>query len=298
MENHINKAKALFKKAYFHNWDEGIITLKKILKDSNCDKATALMIFWHGQPNYYYNHDKIKNLKSYENEMYDFLKSIANDILSNKYSSVISYEVETCFIPTELRNIPIELIRPTIGEIEYKEILYPSSSQFDEQIMALCLNCDDVRKMYELENLGADFTLKVNRGYSYPITLACLAEKNEALKYFIEKKYDMNKKYNKRPLFWGAVFNKRISNIKMILENGGQINQKGEFGRNILHEIAGFFADNQEGFNVEIQQIVTFLIEKGADIHALDSDKKTPLELAIMWNNTKFIYFINELQKK
>ena len=293
----ISKSKTLFKKAYHHNWDEGTTALKKILRDSSCDKATALMIFWHGQPNYYYNHATIEKLKPYEQEMYDFLKSLANDILSNKYSPFISYKVESSFIPTELGTIPNELLQPTIGEIDYKEVLYPNDNPFDEQIMALCKNCDDVNKMYELENSGANFSLKINKGYSYPITFASSSGQTEALKYFIEKKFDVNKKYNKRPLFWGAVLNKRTPTLKMILENGGKVNQKGEFGRTILHEIAGFFAENQEGFDVEMQEIVTLLIEKGADIDALDSDKKTPLDLALMWKNTKYINFINDIQK-
>lgn len=293
----INNSKKLFKKAYYYNWDEGTSGLSKILKDSDCDKATAIMIFWHGQPNYYYNHANIEELESYEQEMYNFLKSLANDILSNKYTSVISYEVESSFIPTELGNIPNKLLQPIIGEIEYENVLFPNNNPFDEQIMELCKNCDDVNKMYELEKLGANFSLKINNGYSYPITFACSGEKTEALKYFIEKQYDINKKYNKRPLFWGAVLNRRVSNIKMILENGGKINQKGEFGRTILHEIAIFFSQNQDGFDQEMKEIITLLIEKGADINALDTDKKKPLDLALMWENTKYINFINEIQK-
>ena len=298
MAKSISKSKTLFKKAYYHNWDGGTAALHKILEDSNCDKATALMIFWHGQPGYYYDPANIDKLTSYEQEMYDFLKSVANDILSNKYPSVISYEVESSFIPAALGTIPEELLQPTKGEVHYKEVLHPNDNPFDEQIMALCKDCDDVNKMYELEKSGANFNLKINKGYSYPILYASSSGQTEALQYFIDKKFDLNKKYNKRPLFWGAILNKQISTLKLILENGGKINQKGEFGRTILHEIAGVFAQNQDGFDKELHHIITFLIENGADMNALDTDKKTPLDLSLLWNNTKYIQFINQIQKE
>lgn len=296
MNKSINKTKSLFKKAYFHNWDEGLDILKKITNDINCDKATATMIFWHGTPDYYYSKE-ISKLEPYEKEMYDFLKILADKILSEQYPTIISYKLENNISSIELGNIPKELITPIIGTIDYKAILYPNNNPFDEQITALCKNCNDVNEMYELEKKGADFSLKINKGYSYPITIACNYGQTEALKYFIEKKYDLNKKHNKIPLFWGAVYNKQVSVINLILENGCDINQKGEFGRTILHDIAGVFARNQEGFDLEMQNIVTLLVKKGANINALDSDKKTPLDLSIMWDNVKFINYLNQIKK-
>jgi hypothetical protein len=42
MAKSIAKTKTLFKKAFYYNWDNGLTGLEKIVRDSNCDKATAL----------------------------------------------------------------------------------------------------------------------------------------------------------------------------------------------------------------------------------------------------------------
>ncbi|WP_309997461.1 DUF4274 domain-containing protein [Chryseobacterium sp. 2987] len=296
MATSIAKTKTLFKKAFYYNWDNGLDGLEKVLRDRNCDKATAVMIFWRGHPGYYYNNPDIEKMESHEKAAFEFLKSLAGDIVSNKYFEIISFSPEKEFIPETLGNIPAELIQEVKGTINYKEVLFPNNNPFDEQIMALCKNCDDINKMFALEKEGADFSLKINNGYSYPIKIACGSGQTEAIKYFIEKGYDLNKKYDKMPLFWSAVTNKKIPAINLILENGGKINQKGEFGRTILHGIAGWFAENQDYFDDTMKKIIILLIEKGADIHAKDSSKKTPLDLAIMWNNVKYIDYLNEIE--
>jgi Domain of unknown function (DUF4274)/Ankyrin repeats (3 copies) len=297
MEKSIAKTKTLFKKAYNYNWDNGLSGLEKILKDKNCDKATATMIFWHGQPSYYYNNKNSEQLESYEQKAVDFLKAVANNILSNKYPTVISYAVETSFLPKELGNIPKELSHPIIGEIDYTNVLYPNDNPFEEQIISLCKNCTNVKEMYELEKVGANFNLKVNKGYSFPIQIAIGWGQTEALVYFIEQKYDLNKKDGKRPLLFGAVVNRHFSIVQLMVENGVKINQKGEFGRTVLHYIAGY-GESKGGFDATMEEIATYLIKNGADMNALDSDKKTPLDLAMMWSNTKYIHFITDIQNK
>lgn len=296
MAKSITKTKTLFKKAFYYNWDNGLTGLEKIVRDSNCDKATAIMIFWRGHPNYYYNHPNVEKMEDYEKAAFDFLKLLEKDLVSERYPKIISFSPEKEFIPATLGNIPKELIQYVEGTIHYQEVLFPNKNPFDEEIMALCKNCDNMIKMFELEKRGADFSLKINNGYSYPIAIACGSGQIEAIKYFIEKGYDLNKKYSKNPLFWSAVINKKIQAVNLILENGGKINQKGEFGRTILHLIAGWFAENQDGFDDELMKILSFLIEKGADVNAKDSSKKTPLDLAIMWNNVKYIDYLSGFQ--
>ncbi|MCQ4139445.1 ankyrin repeat domain-containing protein [Chryseobacterium sp. EO14] len=235
-------------------------------------------------------------MEDYEKAAFDFLKLLEKDLVSERYPKIISFSPEKEFIPATLGNIPKELIQYVEGTIHYQEVLFPNKNPFDEEIMALCKNCDNMSKMFELEKRGADFSLKINNGYSYPIAIACGSGQIEAIKYFIEKGYDLNKKYGKNPLFWSAVINKKIQAVNLILENGGKINQKGEFGRTILHLIAGWFAENQDGFDDELMKILSFLIEKGADVNAKDSSKKTPLDLAIMWNNVKYIDYLSGFQ--
>lgn len=295
----IAKTKNLFKKAYFHNWDDGLMVLKKITNDTNCDKATATMIFWHGRPEYFYNHPNKPKMATYEQEMYQFLQQLANHILSDHYPVVISYAMEDDFAPKSLGEIPLSLADPIQGSIDYGEVLYPNNNPFDEQITELCKNCQDVIEMYALEKQGADFSLKIMKGYTYPVQLACNANQTGALQYFIEKKYDFNKKYDKKPLFWEVVLTKQIPLIEQILGYVKNINQKGEFGRTILHYIVSMYSGKwQEHFVSEMGHVFTFLIEKGANLQTLDGSKKTPLDLARMWNSEILIEYLNKIDKR
>ncbi len=292
-----NKAQALFKKAYFFNWDNGLKSLEKMINDPNCDLATASMIFWHGQPDYYYNKPENETFESYETKAFDFLKSLADKILANKFPVLISYTPEEGFLPKELGKIPPQLAQPINGTIDFNKVLYPNQNPFNEQIMELCRNCKDVQEMYELEKLGADFSLKINNGYSDPIAFA--VGNLEAFKYFIEKKYDINKKYHKQPLFHNAVYQKNSPFLKMMVENGCKVNQKGEFGRTIFHKIGGSFTNKTDNpyyqFDAEIIEVLDYLIDvANGDLTILDSDKKSPLDLAIYWKNDAYIEYINK----
>src|SRR5690606_10537201 len=109
----MNKTKALFKKAYFYNWDNGLAGLKKIVTSKDCDKATANMIFWHGQPSYFYNHEGI--MQDYEQEQFGFLQELAEKLLTDSYPTIISYEVEEMFCPKELGSIPEVLAQAIVG---------------------------------------------------------------------------------------------------------------------------------------------------------------------------------------
>lgn len=286
-----NKVKALFKKAYKYNWDNGIAGLTKIIRDKNCDKATALCLFWHGSPKYFYNDHTRETLEDYNLGNYELLKEIERNILTDTYPVAISYEVPPEFQVTPLGNIPAELAQPVMGGISYKDVLYPNNNPFQEQILALCQSCASVDEMYALEKEGANFSLKILNGYSYPIEVAINYGQTEAMKYFIEKEFDINKKYNKNPLFFNAVTNKHFDLVKLLVAHGVNVKKKGEFGRTALHVIAGW-GDYEEGFDAKAQEIIEYLIAHGADIDAKDTDKKTPLDLAIMWENEKYIEFI------
>lgn len=39
--------------AFAHNWDDGLSGLSWIVRQPNCDKATAMLIFWRGEPTAY-----------------------------------------------------------------------------------------------------------------------------------------------------------------------------------------------------------------------------------------------------
>ena len=285
------KVKTLFKKAYRYNWDNGIAGLTKIIRDKNCDKATALCLFWHGSPNFFYNTQAGEQFEDYNKENYELLKEIERNILANAYPVAISYEVPPEFQLANLGNIPAELATPVAGGIDYNKVLYPNNNPFQEQVLALCQSCASADEMHALEKEGANFNLKILNGYSYSIEVAVNYGQTEAMKYFIEKEFDINKKYNKNPLFFNAVTNKHFDLVKLLVANKVNVKKKGEFGRTILHTIAGW-GEFEEGFDAKMQEIIEYLIAHGADLQAKDSDKKTPLDLAVMWENKKYIEFI------
>jgi len=181
-----SKKKSLFKKAYFYNWDNGLNQVFKFINDQNCDKATALMIFWHGSPEYYYGKD-VNSFKDYEKEVFFLLKTIETKIRNNNYSEDISYTIEKAFIPKDSSKFPDFLLKETKGKIDYNEILYPNQNPFQDEILELCQNCSSIDQMNELKVKGANFNLKILNGYSYPIEVAIGNGQLEAMKFLLRK---------------------------------------------------------------------------------------------------------------
>ena len=64
------------------NWDYGDDPLRWIIQQEQCDKATALHVFWHGEPGHYYrsgavDRDSLKDALGYvEYDTYDMLVEI------------------------------------------------------------------------------------------------------------------------------------------------------------------------------------------------------------------------------
>lgn len=288
------KTKSLFKKAHKHNWDNGRSALTKILDDKDCDKATALLIFWRGSPDYYYNHNDPGKFQPYEKEAFKFLQRIEAAVLAGKYPSVISWEPEKELVPRKLGKIPARLAEPVSGVIGYKEILYPNDNPFADQVFALCSNCKSVDKMYALERQGADFSQKILNGYTFPIQVAINYGQVEAVKYFIEKGYDLDKKYDRDPLLFSAVRCENDAMLELLVEHGVKVNQKGLFGRTVLHCIAGM-GDFKGGFG-RLKARAEYLIANGADVNAVDVDKKTPHDLAVYWKNIPYKTFLEKLR--
>jgi Domain of unknown function (DUF4274) len=59
------------------NWDVGTKDLEWVLNHEECDLGTALMIYAHGSPGYYYRkQEKGEQFHDYETDAWKFLKSI------------------------------------------------------------------------------------------------------------------------------------------------------------------------------------------------------------------------------
>ncbi len=271
----------LFKKAYYFNWDDGVSGLQKIIEDRHCELATATMIYWHGRPE-----------GPHGPEMSAFLDGLKAKILGSNYPIIISYAIEPEFLPTTTDSVPPRLLEPIVGEIEFKDVLWPNHNPFQDEVLALCQHCDDAHKVKELESKGADFSKKILNGYALPIIVAINHGQLKVVKYLVSKGLDLNKKVDRAPLLAYAVGARSPEMIAWMIAHGANVNAKGQFGRTALHGMAG---DLDPGFDDMLRTIADHLVAAGADFKALDSDKKTPRDLAEMWSNTKYSEYLDDL---
>jgi hypothetical protein len=68
-----------------YNWDEGVETLYWIVQQPDCDRATALDIFWKGQPAWYL-HEAVEDGEDADNLIWTMLKYIAARINARGYT--------------------------------------------------------------------------------------------------------------------------------------------------------------------------------------------------------------------
>jgi len=296
MKTNTKRTKALFKKAWNCNWDNGLEELFAIIRDEDCDRATAVMIYWNGSPGYFTGKTR-EEIEACHLGNYELLREIEENLLKDKYERVISYNPEDLVRQENAEGIPAGLSGEIKGTVSYKDILWPNQNAFQDEIFEICSNCDSVDQFYSLEENGADFNKKILNGYSYPIEVAANYGQIEALKYFVEKGFSLDRKYNKSPLLFNALRAKNLDLVRFLIENKAKVNNRGEFKRTCLHYIASL-KDHNGGFDDGMRAIALYLIEQGADTAALDSDKKSPLDLAEMWENSPYRDFLTGLAKE
>ena len=78
-----------------------------------------------------------------------------------------------------------------------------------------------------------------------------------------------------------AVVNENASVVEVLLKNGANVDVKDSVGNTPLL--------NAISFSGSSPKITTFLIEHGADVHVVDTDKKTCLHLAMENDNDKLV---------
>jgi ankyrin repeat protein len=207
---------------------------------------------------------------------------------------VIGYAVEEAFLPNVLGNIPAILAAPVVGAVDYRTVLWPNTNPFQDQILALCQRCDSPDALIELARQGADFSLKILNGYAYPLQVAVNYGQVEAVKYFAERGYDLKAKFNKNPLLFGAVTNGHLPMIEFLIQAGVDPNQKGEFGNTALHYIAGSI-DTLDERDDKILAAARCLIANGANHGLRNSQKKTPLDLALDFGGTSYFALLQSI---
>lgn len=282
------KTQALFEKAYRHNWDDGVLGLKPILADAACDRATATMIFWTGSPAYYYDHPDPAAMKPYEAKRFTFLKALASDVLAGKYPVALSYTVDPALLPASLGSIPSALAEPIVGAMSTESVLRPATNPFQDEVLALCQRCPSVEAMAALAARGADFEQKILDGYALPIVVALNHGQVEAVRYLLQRGMDPNRVVQKAPLLFYAALAGHMESVALLLEHGATVRTKGAHGRTVLHAIA----NEPDRWSESMQAIVRRLVAEGADVRALDSQKRTPAALARELGNGAFASFL------
>ena len=87
-----NKTEELFIKAYHYNWDEGLNSLKSILRNSNCDYGTALLLYWRARPEYSYQDGSLGEVSDINHEVYAFTIKLEEALLSGNYPEYIEFD--------------------------------------------------------------------------------------------------------------------------------------------------------------------------------------------------------------
>ncbi len=80
----LKSAEELHFLAKIYNWDFDLNVLRKIIQSPNCDKATALMIFWRACPEDILEFSNEEEA-GYESESYNLIQEIIEKYLANKF---------------------------------------------------------------------------------------------------------------------------------------------------------------------------------------------------------------------
>src|SRR3989344_4934279 len=72
--------------AWNWNWDDGHDgPIKWILDNPECDKGTALLVYWYLSPRYFSQYENADVVKNYERVHYDLIKEIEKKYLEGFY---------------------------------------------------------------------------------------------------------------------------------------------------------------------------------------------------------------------
>lgn len=274
----------LFLKAYRHNWDNGTAALKRILKNKNCDRATAQLVYWLGCPEFYnkFTEDEIPSHASEVLKLLQFIEGRFGD-----YPSKIAFDPSTDLeitVPKNLGRIPADLAAPTIGPVKATDLAYGRHGQ---QMLLRAASDGDVQVLREAIAGGLDVDKKVGR--EYLLDRASMSGQAEVIELLAE--HGVNLKRKTGPSGLTALHrvsskyssqSKRWRAIETILAHGVSIDIRAKWRRTALHYAV--WADphfiRTKDSERKMKARIEFLLEKGADPLAKDAERKTPVDMA------------------
>jgi len=124
------RTQELFKEAFNFNWDDGYKELYEIATDPDCDKGTALFMYWNSRPEWFTRYNSELEVPFYEKDNYAFVKFMEEKLINGFYT-----KEEIIYDPGEdgqinmykndfVVKIPLseEVYKKTGGIIHFKEV--------------------------------------------------------------------------------------------------------------------------------------------------------------------------------
>lgn len=104
-----------------YNWDYGVEILDLIIDSKNCDKGTALLIFWMSEPDFYFKYT-LETIPSYESKVFLLLQKITKKFEYSSFNHAFLafdpgeklFEIDWSTVTGEW-NIPASLKKPVHG---------------------------------------------------------------------------------------------------------------------------------------------------------------------------------------
>lgn len=285
----LSKAEKLFLKAYHYNWDNGMNTLNKIIANKDCDKATALLIYWLGVPDYYNKYEKTEDIPAYELPTYQLLKKIETLIIEGKLNETISFVQDSSKIPIELGNIPIEMTQPSKGKVNAQDLIHKNVGEL--KLLKACQEGDLVIVKDLIDHQGFDINQKIDS--SFPLEMAVIYNKIEIVEFLISKGAKLKIKTGPSgfTLHHWACQSKNIDISELLCQHGLNIDAKAKWKRTALHQ--NVYWENDRWIKYGMKDVLKYLLEKGADPNLKDVDGANAFDLAEKAGNIAALEILN-----
>jgi len=82
----IKTAKALYTFADTFNWDEDAEYMFAVIRHELCEVATAKLVYWRSEPNYYQKFTAVEQVEEYHQDIYRLQREIEQSMANGKYS--------------------------------------------------------------------------------------------------------------------------------------------------------------------------------------------------------------------
>lgn len=75
----------LHREARAYNWDDGTARLQRILADPQCDRATALLVYWRAKPHYFSRHATAGDVASVNRSGWQFVRALEARLVADEF---------------------------------------------------------------------------------------------------------------------------------------------------------------------------------------------------------------------